>query len=156
MPSKALGDDNALAAKGKCGSAVPKRTHDVAVNQPSVKTQLNSILSVIPDAIIIIDDDGTIASFNASAQRLFGYGAMEAIGRNVKMLMPAPYREEHDGYLAHHRTTGEKKIIGIGRQVEAKRKDGLVFPISLSVDEMIVDCRRFFIGVVHGLSEIKS
>ena len=156
MPSKTPGHDNVHAPNGESDALAPKSNHGLAVNQTSTETQLNSILSLVPDAIITIDEDGTIASFNAAAERLFGYGALEAIGRNVKMLMPSPYREEHDGYLEHHRKTGEKKIIGIGRQVEAQRKGGSVLPIILFVDEMTVDGRRMFTGVVHDISELQK
>ena len=124
--------------------------------QTASEAQLNSILSIVPDAIITIDEIGAIASFSPAAERLFGYSAMEVIGRNVKLLMPAPYREEHDGYLAHHKTTGEKKIIGIGRDVEAQRKDGSTFPIHLAVNDMVVHGRRMFTGVVHDLSELRQ
>jgi PAS domain S-box-containing protein len=84
---------------------------------------------------------------------VFGYTAVEVIGKNVKMLMPQPYRDGHDGYLAHYRSTGEKKIIGIGREVEAQRADGSIFPISLAVNEMMVEGRRMFTGIVHDLTE---
>jgi PAS domain S-box-containing protein len=156
MPSRPTGHDNVHALNGECDAVAPKNRRVDTVNQTSSEALLNSILSVVPDAIITIDEDGTIASFSAAAERLFGYGALEAIGRNVEMLMPSPYREEHDGYLEHHRKTGEKKIIGIGRQVEAQRKDGSIFPIVLSVDEMMIDGRRMFTGVVHDLSELQK
>ncbi len=128
--------------------------------QPSVKigfeAQLESVLALVHDAIIMIDEMGAIASFNRAAERLFLYPAAEVIGKNVKMLMPAPYREEHDAYLAHHRTTGEKKIIGIGREVEAQRKDGSVFPMNLSVNEMLIEGKRMFTGVIHDISELQK
>jgi two-component system sensor kinase FixL len=143
MPSKTPFHDTAHAPNEGSDAVALKSARGDAVNQTSLEAQLNSILSVAPDAIITIDEVGTIASFSPAAEKLFGYGAMEAIGRNVKMLMPSPYREEHDGYLAHYRQTGEKKIIGIGRQVEAHRKDGSVFPMSLSANEMTIDgCSR--------------
>ncbi|MFT5510383.1 MAG: PAS domain S-box-containing protein [Hyphomicrobiaceae bacterium] len=118
--------------------------------------QLQSIMNVVPDAIIAIDGQGRMASFSAAAEKLFGYKATEVIGKNVKMLMPPPYHDEHDGYLAHYRTTGEKKIIGIGRQVEARRKDGSTFPMNLAVNEMTVEGRRMFTGVVQDISELKQ
>lgn len=120
------------------------------------EAQLNSILNIVSDAIITIDENGTIASFSPGAEKLFGYGALEVIGNNVNTLMPTPYHEEHDGYLAHYRSTGEKKIIGIGREVEAKRKDGSTFPINLAVNEMLVDGQRMFTGVVHDISALKN
>ena len=142
-------DDNVHRARSRGNG-------DGTIEQTASEAQLNSVLSIVPDAIIIIDAVGTIASFSPAAERLFGYSAMEVIGRNVKLLMPAPYRDEHDGYLAHHRTTGEKKIIGIGRDVEAQRKDGSIFPIHLAVNDMVVDGRRMFTGLVHDLSELRQ
>ena len=117
------------------------------------EAQLTSVLNIIPDAIITIDEMGEIASFSPAAQKVFGYTDTEIIGQNVKTLMPQPYRQEHDGYLTNYKTTGKKKIIGIGREVEAQRKDGSVFPISLAVNEMMVEGRRMFTGVVHDLSD---
>lgn len=117
------------------------------------EAQLTSVLNIVPDAIITIDEMGGIASFSPAAENAFGYTDAEVIGRNVKMLMPQPYREEHDGYLANYKKTGKKKIIGIGREVEAQRKDGSVFPISLSVNQMMVKGRLMYTGVVHDLSE---
>ena len=83
-----------------------------------------------------IDQRGAINSVNPAAEKMFGYRADELFGQNVSMLMPTPYKEEHDGYMEHYRQTGQKKIIGIGRQVEAQRADGSTFPIFLSVGEM--------------------
>jgi two-component system, LuxR family, sensor kinase FixL len=114
---------------------------------------LKSILETVPDAIIVIDEAGIIQSFSAAAERLFGHAAEEAIGRNVRMLMPSPYREQHDGYLRHHRETGERRVIGIGRVVMGERKDGSTFPMDLSVGEMNSAGRRFFIGFIRDLSE---
>lgn len=119
------------------------------------QTKLTSVLDLVPDAIITIDERGVMASFSPAAERLFGYAAKEVIGRNVKMLMPQPYRDLHDGYLDHYRQTGQKKIIGIGREVEAQKKDGTRFPVTLAVDEMTVGGRRMFTGVIRDLTEIK-
>src|SRR6185437_2112699 len=98
--------------------------------------RLRSILETAPDAIITIDRLGHIQSFSDAAQKLFGYSAGEVIGRNVKMLMPSPHRDRHVGYLARYLRTGEQRIIGIGRQVEAQRRDGTIFTIELSVGEV--------------------
>ncbi|MFY0610584.1 MAG: PAS domain S-box protein [Hyphomicrobiaceae bacterium] len=114
---------------------------------------LSSVQRIVPDAVITIDELGCIASFNPAAEKVFGYTASEAIGHNVKMLMPQPYRQEHDGYLSHYKATGHKKIIGIGREVQAQKKDGTVFPIRLAVDEMAVAGQRMYTGVVHDLTE---
>ena len=98
-----------------------------------------ALLQTAVDGIITIDACGIVASFNPGAERLFGYTAGEAIGQNVCLLMPSPYQEEHDGYLARYRQTGEPHIIGIGREVRARRRDGTAFPIALAVSEMHLD-----------------
>ncbi len=117
------------------------------------EAHLRSVLETVPDAIIVIDDRGHIESFSPSAERLFGYGAAEAVGRNVKMLMPQPYRDQHDGYLARYLRTGERRIIGIGRVVMGQRADGSTFPMELAVGEINIDGRRFFTGFVRDITE---
>src|ERR1041384_7524349 len=94
-----------------------------------------SILETVPDAMIVIDEQGIIQFFSTAAERLFGYKAGEVRGQNVKMLMPPPYREQHDNYLARYRNTGERRIIGMGRVVVGGRKDGSTFPMEPSVGE---------------------
>jgi two-component system, LuxR family, sensor kinase FixL len=117
------------------------------------EAHLQSVLDTVPDAMIVIDTAGIIQSFSATAERLFGYSAAEAIGQNVSALMPQPYREQHDGYLNRYLLTGEKRIIGIGRLVVGSRKDGSTFPMELSVGEMRWGERRFFTGFVRDLTE---
>jgi two-component system sensor kinase FixL len=117
------------------------------------EAHLRSVLDTVPDAMIVIDVKGIMQSFSTTAERLFGYGAAEAVGQNVKILMPTPYRESHDGYLDHYMTTGERRIIGIGRIVVGQRKDGSTFPMELSVGEMQVGDRRFFTGFARDLTE---
>ena len=118
------------------------------------EAHLASILDTVPDAMIVIDKSGIIESFSRAAERAFGYAAAEVIGKNVSMLMPSPYQEQHDGYLERYLTTGERRIIGIGRIVVAMRKDGSTFPIELSVGEVISEeGRRFFTGFIRDLSE---
>jgi len=117
------------------------------------EAHLQSILDSVPDAMIVIDEQGTIQSFSAAAEVQFGWTAAEAIGRNVKVLMPTPYRDGHDGYLARYLTTGERRIIGIGRVVVGERRDGSTFPMELSVGEMRAGERRFFTGFVRDLTE---
>ena len=95
---------------------------------------LRSILETVPDAMVVIDR-GVVRFFSSAAERLFGYAADEVRGHNVRMLMPAPYREQHDSYLARYLPTGERRIIGIGRVVVGQRKDGSTFPMELSVGE---------------------
>jgi len=117
------------------------------------EAHLQSVLDTVPDAMIVIDTKGLIQSFSATAERLFGYTAAEAVGQNVKLLMPTPYREGHDGYLRNYMTTGERRIIGIGRVVVGQRKDGSTFPMELSIGEMSVGDRRFFTGFARDLTE---
>jgi PAS domain S-box-containing protein len=116
------------------------------------EARLRSILETAPDAIITIDERGIVQSFSAAAERLFGYAPGEVIGRNVKMLMPAPHRENHDDYLARYLRTGEKRIIGIGRQVEAQRKDGTIFPMQLAVGEAKLGKSHIFSGFISDLT----
>lgn len=117
------------------------------------EAHLRSILDTVPDAMIVIDIHGIMQSFSATAERLFGWTAAEAIGRNVNMLMPQPYHDAHDGYLERYLTTGERRIIGIGRVVVGERRDGSTFPMELSVGEMKSANRRYFTGFVRDLTE---
>ena len=117
--------------------------------------KLRGILESAVTAIITIDDRGLIESINPATERLFGYGAKEVIGQNVKVLMPEPYKAEHDGYIANYLATGVKKIIGIGREVSGRRKDGTTFPLHLSVSAFEADGRRYFTGMIHDLSDRK-
>jgi two-component system CheB/CheR fusion protein len=108
---------------------------------------LRAILNTATDAILTIDHSGIVQSVNPAAEWMFGYTAAEMIGQNVKMLMPSPYRDEHDGYLAKYLRTGEKRIIDIGREVQARRKDGSVFPVDLSISE--IKHLRLFTGMIR-------
>jgi two-component system sensor kinase FixL len=117
------------------------------------EAHLQSILDTVPDAMIVIDERGIMQSFSAAAERLFGYSPAELIGKNVRMLMPSPYRENHDGYLERYLRTGEKRIIGIGRVVVGERRDGSTFPMELAVGEMRSSDQRFFTGFVRDLTE---
>jgi two-component system sensor kinase FixL len=114
---------------------------------------LRSVLDTVPDAMVVIDDMGTIRFFSSAAERLFGYAANEVRGQNVKMLMPPPYRDQHDGYLGRYRATGERRIIGIGRVVVGRRRDGSTFPMELSVGETSQAGPRLFTGFVRDLTE---
>jgi two-component system, LuxR family, sensor kinase FixL len=120
------------------------------------QAQLQSILDTVPEAMIVIDERGIMRSFSATAERLFGWSAAEAIGRNVSILMPQPYREEHDGYLDRYRATRERRIIGIGRIVVGERKDGSTFPMELAVGEARVGTEQLFTGFVRDLTERHS
>ena len=119
---------------------------------PEREALLRAILETSPDGLITIDEDGSIQAFNPAAERMFGYAAAEVIGRNVAWLMPSPYREEHDAYLERFLRTGEKRIIGIGREVLGQRKDGTIFPLELAVGEVQAAGRRLFAGFVKDVS----
>ncbi len=114
---------------------------------------LRSILDTVPDAMVVIDDTGRIMSFSKAAERLFGYAERELIGENVSALMPSPDRERHDDYLRRYLATGEKRIIGIGRLVTARRRDGTTFPIELAVGEARIGDERVFTGFIRDLTE---
>jgi two-component system sensor kinase FixL len=114
---------------------------------------MRAVLETVPDSIIVIDARGRIESFSPSAQRQFGYSLDEVVGENVKILMPTPYRESHDGYLRRYLDTGERRIIGVGRVVVGRRKDGSTFPMELAVGEVTVGPAPQFIGFVRDLTE---
>ena len=115
--------------------------------------RLRSMLDTVPDGIVVIDAHGMIQSFSPAAERLFGYASSAAVGHNVNMLMPTPYKEGHDSYLARYLQTGERHIIGIGRVVVGLRKSGETFPMELQVSEFGFDGKRFFTGFVRDLTE---
>ena len=127
-----------------------------AVAFKDIEAKLGVVLDAVPGGLIVIDEDGLIGFFSSGAERLFGYGRSEAVERNVAMLMPSPYREAHDGYLAAYRETGVRKIIGIGREVIGRRRDGTTFPMYLSIGEMWLEGRRYFVGVAHDLTTLKQ
>ena len=117
------------------------------------ETHLRSILETIPDATIVIDRRGVMQIFSSAAERQFGYSAAEAIGQNVSVLMPEPDRTRHDSYLERYRSTGDRRIIGIGRIVTGQRKDGTTFPMHLSIGEMHSDGVPYFTGFVRDFTE---
>ena len=119
------------------------------------KAHLKAILYTAVSAIITIDEYGIIESFNPAAEKCFGYKENEVVGKNVKMLMPDPYRSAHDDYLQHYRGSGEKNIIGVGRVVEGLRKDGTKFPVDISVGESEDSRKRFFVGIIQDVTERK-
>lgn len=137
------------AARAGLEAEVGRRTEQ----SESLARQLSAILDTVPDAMIVIDESGSIQSASATAERLFGYASDEMVGRNVKMLMPEPYRSEHDGYLTHYLQTGERRIIGLGRVVMGQRRDGGTFPMELSVGEFKLNDTRQFTGFVRDLTE---
>jgi two-component system sensor kinase FixL len=127
--------------------------HALELVQREGEARFQAVLQAVPDAMVVIDEQGIIESFSPSAERMFGYAAAEVIGRNVSLLMPSPDHERHDGYLARYLATGERHIIGIGRMVTGKRKDGALFPMELSVGEALLEGRRRFTGFVRDLTE---
>jgi two-component system sensor kinase FixL len=117
------------------------------------EAHLRSILDTVPDAMVVIDDEAMIQSFSVAAERQFGYEPYEVVGRNVSMLMPQPYRGQHDGYMNRYKRTGERRIIGVGRVVVGLRKDSSTFPMELAVGEMRSGGKRYFTGFIRDLTE---
>lgn len=119
------------------------------------EVRLRTIVENIADGLLIIDHKGIIQEFNSAAEVIFGYYNDEVLGQNIKMLMPEPYHSEHDGYLTNYFETGKAKIIGLGREVEGRRKDGSVFPLDLAVGEVRLGGVRMFSGIVRDITERK-
>jgi two-component system CheB/CheR fusion protein len=117
--------------------------------------RLRAILETAVEGIITIDERGLIESFNRAAETIFGYTAAEVIGKNVSVLMATPHREQHDGYIEHYKRTGHARIIGIGRETFARKKDGTLFPMDLSVSEVKLSDRRIFTGFIRDITERK-
>ena len=117
--------------------------------------RLRAILETAVEGIITIDERGLIESFNPASEKIFGYQAAEVIGKNVSVLMSTPHREQHDGYLDNYKRTGHARIIGIGRETFARKKDGTLFPIDLSVSEVKLSDRRIFTGFIRDITERK-
>ncbi len=145
-----LGADGAVQWILHSLEAVPASTDRAALE--AAEARLRSILQTVPDAMIIIDERGRIESLSATAERLFGYSMVEVAGRNVSRLMPSPDREQHDSYLKRYLSTGEKRIIGIGRIVVGQRKDGTTFPMHLTVGELRSAERHYFTGFIRDLT----
>lgn len=133
--------------------AMERKRHEAALHDS--EERLRAILDTAVEGIITIDERGLIESVNTAAQKTFGYTAEELVGRNVSVLMPNPYRREHDGYLSNYARTGHARIIGIGREVTGQRRDGTVFPMELSVSEVKLENRRLFTGFVRDITERK-
>ena len=128
------------------------RSESSAPSSTDGEAHLRSILATVPDAMIVIDEWGTILSFSTAAEKMFGFSEAEVIGENVSMLMPSPDRERHDSYLENYRETGERKIIGIGRVTTARHRDGFTFPIELSIGEALHGDKRIFTGFIHDIT----
>jgi two-component system sensor kinase FixL len=138
------------------GELVHQALHLVRTTRGTLEEReahLKSILDTVLDSTVVIEQDGTIVSFNAAAVRQFGYAESEVIGRNVRMLMPEPYRSGHDGYIDRYLKTGERRIIGVDRVVVGQRKDGSTFPVKLAVGEIKTGERRYFTGFIRDLTE---
>lgn len=125
-------------------------------NNSDLSLQLEAVIDTAIDAIITIDDKGLVEKANRATCTLFGYSREEMIGNNIKMLMPQPYRAEHDGYLEKYKKTRKAKIIGIGREVYGRKKDGSIFPLRLAVSEVILNDRVIFTGILHDLSDVAT
>jgi len=156
-----LGADGEVRWVLSSAEPVPKAAFHAAAQERSAmaaaldaaEARLRSILQTVPDAMIIIDERGRIESLSTTAERLFGYTLAEATGKNVSLLMPSPYREQHDSYLKRYLTTGERRIIGIGRIVVGQRKDGTTFPMHLTVGELRSAERHHFTGFIRDLTD---
>jgi two-component system sensor kinase FixL len=142
-----------FVAIGLAIAGLNHRLRATAALASSRAEQLDTIINTTVDGIIVIDTQGRIEAFNRGAERLFGYPQSEVLGRNVSMLMPSPYHEEHDGYLKAYEETGRGRIIGTGREVSGRRRDGTVFPLHLSVGEMLLGGQRKFTGMLHDLTK---
>ena len=118
--------------------------------------RLETLFQTVIDAIVIIDDMGIIRRVNKAAEKLFGYAEHELVGSNIAMLMPEPYKSEHDGYIKNYKDSGIKKVIGVKREVEGVKKDGSVFPIDISVTEMMVGTKKMYSGIVRDITERKD
>jgi PAS domain S-box-containing protein len=178
--TRAMGSGKELSARRKDGTEFPVEVslsplqtergvalvmatvHDISLRKQAEsalkenEARIRAIVDTAVDAIITIDETGIIERFNPAAQKLFGYSETDIKGKNVSSLMPAPFQKMHDGYLSKYLTTGEKKIIGIGREVTGLRKDGTVFPMDLSIAEMRIGERRMFTGIVRDVSERRA
>lgn len=139
------------SAANVLAGAIERHRVEQALRESEAKAR--AVLNTTVDGIITIDAFGHIESFNPAAERIFGYEAAEVIGQNVSVLMPQPYKEEHDEYLRSYRETGRRKIIGIGREVVGRRKDGSTFPLDLAVSEVQLEGRRLFTGVVRDITD---
>ncbi|OOZ39449.1 hypothetical protein BOW53_11590 [Solemya pervernicosa gill symbiont] len=145
-----------LARIGAAFDAMAAKTSDDKTRLEEREGRLQAILDNAGDAIITIDSEGFIQTFNPAAEQIFGYTSIEILGVNVDRLMPEPYHSAHHGYLSNYLRSGKRKIIGIGREVEALRKNGEVFPIDLQVTEIMLAEERFFVGIIRDITERKK
>ncbi len=129
-----------------------KRTEELL---KASEARLAAIVDTAVDAIITIDDQGVVKSFNPAAEKIFGYTSKEIVGRSLSLLMPPPHREQHVQYVARFRSTGEKRVLGVQRELLAVRKDGSTFPIEIGVSEIHVNGDQLFVGILRDVSERK-
>ena len=146
------GDEQLLVASIR--DAAQRREADHIATAEAARTL--AIMNTVLDGLITIDHTGLIETFNPAAARIFGYTAQDVIGRNIRMLMPEPYHSAHDGYLTSYLQTGDAKVIGLGREVHGRRKDGSLFPMDLGVNEMNVIGELKFVGTVRDITERKK
>lgn len=132
-----------------------KLVYDRTVALERNEARTRAILDTAADGIITIDERGIVESYNAAAERVFGWTAAEVIGQNVSMLMPSPYAESHDSFIKAYLRSGDPQLIGRGREVQGRRKDGSTFPMDLAVSETAVGDRRTFTGIVRDITERK-
>ncbi len=147
-----------LSTPAELAWIIAERTKELALANANLReseARMCGVVDAAVDGIITIDERGTIESLNPAALRDFGYSAEELLGQNINVLMPSPYRDEHDNYLASYLRTGQREIIGIGREVVGRRKDGSTFPVDLSVSEVRLGERRIFTGIVRDITERK-
>ena len=142
-----------IAEVGRAFDLMAQTIAEERVHLSESERRQRVILDNVVDGIITMDARGTVMAFNPAAERIFGYQADEVIGQNVKCLMPEPYQAEHDGYLENYHATGERKIIGIGREVEGLRADGQKVPLELWVVEVEQDNERLYIGMLRDISD---
>ena len=147
---------NSAGAAKKRRPAPTDHADDPRTSEVESERILQAILDTAVEAIITIDDHGIIQSANAATEAMFGYSARELIGRNVSMLMPSPDRERHDGYIKRHQQTGKARIIGIGRELTARRRNGTLFPVDLSVSEVHLPTRHIYAGFLRDITERKE
>ena len=153
MRAGALAGGLAISVVLLCATLVLRFTHPIIRRLRESELRTRTIVDAAADGIITIDEKGVVESFNAGAERMFGYARDEIIGRNISLLMPEPYHSEHDTYLRNYLHTGRPKVIGVGCRAQARRKDGSVFPMDLTVNEMLLDGRRKFVGIIHDTTE---
>jgi PAS domain S-box-containing protein len=135
-------------------SMIERRQAEEGLRESESRTR--AIVTTAVDAIITTDDRGIVQAFNPAAERMFDYAKEEVLGNNVSMLMPEPYSSQHDGYIKRYRSTGEKRVIGIGREVVGRRKDGTTFPMELSLADVELPDRRLFTAIIRNVTERKQ